>query len=56
MARSLTDEQFVTAILAETRWPDPELAVLNCGHPAPLLMAGGSCRPAGTPAPGLPLG
>ncbi|MDR0343702.1 MAG: SpoIIE family protein phosphatase, partial [Nocardiopsaceae bacterium] len=56
LARSLTDEQFVTAILAETRWPDPELTVLNCGHPAPLLMAGGWCRPAGTAAGGLPLG
>ena len=56
LARSLTDEQFVTAILAETRWPEPELTVLNCGHPAPLLIASGSCRPAGTAAAGLPLG
>lgn len=56
LARSLTDEQFVTALLAEIAWPAPEITLLNCGHPAPLLLAGGSCRPAGNAAAGLPLG
>lgn len=56
LAASLTDEQFVTALLAEIAWPAPELTLLNCGHPAPLLITGGSCRPAGNAAAGLPLG
>jgi serine phosphatase RsbU (regulator of sigma subunit) len=37
LARRLTGEQFVTAVLAEIVGDD-EIAILNCGHPPPLLM------------------
>ncbi|MFD0659967.1 PP2C family protein-serine/threonine phosphatase [Thermocatellispora tengchongensis] len=39
LARRLTGEQFVTAVLAEVVGDD-EIAVLNCGHPAPLVLRG----------------
>src|SRR5690606_38185267 len=37
LARRLTGEQFVTAVLAEVTHDD-EITILNCGHPAPLLL------------------
>ncbi|MCG5212350.1 PP2C family protein-serine/threonine phosphatase [Streptosporangium soli] len=37
LARRLSGEQFVTAVLAEILGED-EIAILNCGHPPPLLM------------------
>ncbi|GLW12113.1 membrane protein [Microtetraspora sp. NBRC 13810] len=39
LARRLTGEQFVTAILAEVVGEE-QIAILNCGHPAPLVLRG----------------
>ncbi|MEU7883343.1 PP2C family protein-serine/threonine phosphatase [Microbispora bryophytorum] len=36
LARHLSGEKFVTAILAEVH--DGEISLLNCGHPAPLVL------------------
>jgi len=56
----LVDDEFVTAVLAEFG-PDGTLTIVNCGHPAPLIVgsdgrhrlpAGGSTSPLGVgPAP-----
>jgi serine phosphatase RsbU (regulator of sigma subunit) len=56
LARHETDEEFVTAILAE--FPDDGLAMelLNCGHPPPLLLSGGTGKFLEPADPGLPLG
>ena len=40
VARSVGDEDFVTAVLVEER--GGTLTVVNCGHPAPLLLRRGS--------------
>ncbi|REE95610.1 PP2C family protein-serine/threonine phosphatase [Thermomonospora umbrina] len=37
LSRHLTSEQFVTAVLAEVG-PDDTITLMNCGHPAPLLI------------------
>ncbi|GGR20167.1 membrane protein [Streptomyces roseolus] len=58
MDRTLQDERFVTAVIAELR-PDRAMALLNYGHPAPLLIdSAGTVRSLepGTPAPPLGLG
>jgi serine phosphatase RsbU (regulator of sigma subunit) len=39
LARQLSDEQFVTAILAEVAAGETKMELLSCGHPAPLLLA-----------------
>ncbi|GAA0420864.1 PP2C family protein-serine/threonine phosphatase [Acrocarpospora corrugata] len=53
--RHLSGETFVTAIIAEVQ--DGEISLLNCGHPAPLLLRGdGRICPAEPPEEGLPLG
>ncbi|MER7503905.1 PP2C family protein-serine/threonine phosphatase [Nonomuraea pusilla] len=55
LARHLGGEKFVTAIVAEVH--DDEILLLNCGHPAPLLIsADGRAEPADPPEDGLPLG
>lgn len=55
LARHLSGETFVTAILAEAH--EEELALLNFGHPAPLLVsADGRIRAVDPPEEGLPLG
>jgi serine phosphatase RsbU (regulator of sigma subunit) len=56
LARQLTAEQFVTALLAEVSSDGSKIQLLSCGHPPPLLISGGTSRfiePAGT---SLPLG
>jgi len=40
LARQLSDEQFVTAILAEVSPDGSRIKLLSCGHPPPLLIAG----------------
>ncbi|WP_231618869.1 PP2C family protein-serine/threonine phosphatase [Nonomuraea sp. SBT364] len=55
LARHLSGEMFVTAILAEVH--EAEISLLNCGHPAPLLLGrGGRVTVAEPPQDGLPLG
>ncbi|MFF6888811.1 PP2C family protein-serine/threonine phosphatase [Streptomyces sp. NPDC012421] len=56
MNRSLDGERFVTAVVAEIR-EDRSVALLNYGHPAPLLVdADGTARFLTPPTRALPLG
>ena len=48
--------KFVTAIMAEVDGEGAEVRLLNCGHPAPLLVSGGLARLAEPVEAGLPLG
>ncbi|WP_042418125.1 PP2C family protein-serine/threonine phosphatase [Streptacidiphilus anmyonensis] len=52
------DESFVTAVVLDIPDHEPEVRMVNCGHPAPLLLSGNSARAldVGTPAPPLGLG
>ncbi len=54
VARNVGDEDFVTAALVEER--GGTLTIVNCGHPAPLLMRRGAVIPLEPPAPAPPLG
>jgi serine phosphatase RsbU (regulator of sigma subunit) len=49
-------ERFVTAIMAEIDQRGTEIRLLNCGHPAPLLVGGGLARLAEPLEAALPLG
>src|SRR4051812_4757848 len=54
VARSVGDEDFVTAALVEER--GGTLTIVNCGHPAPLLLRRGRVIPLDPPANAPPLG
>ena len=54
VARSVGDEDFVTAALVEER--GGTLTIVNCGHPPPLLLRRGEVIPLDPPAPAPPLG
>ncbi|NYT93753.1 PP2C family protein-serine/threonine phosphatase [Salinispora sp. H7-4] len=54
VARSGGDEDFVTAALVEER--GGTLTIVNCGHPAPLLLRRGAVIALEPPAPAPPLG
>jgi Stage II sporulation protein E (SpoIIE) len=54
VARSVGDEDFVTAALVEER--GGTLTIVNCGHPAPLLLRRGQVIALDPPAPAPPLG
>ncbi|MEV0425002.1 PP2C family protein-serine/threonine phosphatase [Micromonospora sp. NPDC050495] len=54
VARNVGDEDFVTAALVEER--GGTLTIVNCGHPAPLLLRQGEVIPLEPPAPAPPLG
>lgn len=54
VARSVSEEDFVTAVLLEER--GGILTIANCGHPAPLLLRGGKVSPLEPPATAPPLG
>ncbi len=54
VARSVGDEDFVTAALVEER--GGTLTVVNCGHPSPLLLRRGRVIPLDPPQPAPPLG
>ncbi len=54
VARSVGDEDFVTAALVEER--GGTLSIVNCGHPAPLLLRRGEVIPLEPPASAPPLG
>jgi hypothetical protein len=54
VARSVGDEDFVTAALAEER--GGTLTIVNCGHPSPLLLRRGEVIPLDPPTNAPPLG
>ncbi|MFC4109587.1 PP2C family protein-serine/threonine phosphatase [Micromonospora zhanjiangensis] len=54
VARSVGDEDFVTAALVEER--GGTLTIVNCGHPAPLLLRRGEVITLEPPATAPPLG
>ncbi len=54
VARSVGDEDFVTAVLVEER--GGTLTIVNCGHPPPLLLRRGEVITLEPPAPAPPLG
>jgi hypothetical protein len=54
VARSVGDEDFVTAALIEER--GGTLTIVNCGHPAPLLLRRGEVITLDPPANAPPLG
>lgn len=54
VARSVESEDFVTICLVEER--GGTLTVVNCGHPAPLLLRGGQVIPLDPPVTAPPLG
>jgi Stage II sporulation protein E (SpoIIE) len=54
VARSVGDEDFVTAALVEER--GGTLTIVNCGHPAPLLLRRGQVIALEPPATAPPLG
>lgn len=49
-------ESFVTAIVVEVFGDGDEVRLVNCGHPAPLLLHDGAARELPSPMPALPLG
>jgi hypothetical protein len=54
VARSVGDEDFVTAVLVEER--GGTLTIVNCGHPAPLLLRRGQVMSLDPSSPAPPLG
>ena len=56
LARELTDEQFVTAILAQASTDGSKVELLNRGHPPPLLVDRAGPRLVEAAEGGLPLG
>ena len=56
LARELTDEQFVTAILAQASADGSKVELLNRGHPPPLLVNHSGPRLVEAAEGGLPLG
>ncbi|WP_189169646.1 PP2C family protein-serine/threonine phosphatase [Pilimelia anulata] len=54
VARSVGDEDFVTAALVEER--GGTLTIVNCGHPPPLLLRRGRVITLDPPSPAPPLG
>jgi serine phosphatase RsbU (regulator of sigma subunit) len=56
LARELTDEQFVTAIVGQVSADGSKVELLNRGHPPPLLMDGTGPRLLEVAEGGLPLG
>lgn len=56
LARELTDEQFVTAIIAQVSEDGSKVELLNRGHPAPVLVDSPGPRLMESAEGGLPLG
>ncbi len=50
------EEEFVTAILAQLTGDRPDIEILNCGHPPPVLLHGPAARLLEPSGDGLPLG
>ena len=55
VTRAIGPEDFVTAVLVQVD-TDGNAIVVNCGHPAPLLVRGGRATELGPPEPAPPLG
>jgi serine phosphatase RsbU (regulator of sigma subunit) len=55
-ASDAIDEHFVTAVIAEISADGTRMDLINCGHPAPLLLGAGSPRPVAPDEHSLPLG
>ena len=55
VTRAIGPEDFVTAVLVQVD-TDGNAIVLNCGHPAPLLVRGGRATELDPPEPAPPLG
>ncbi|MFB8348068.1 PP2C family protein-serine/threonine phosphatase [Streptomyces niveus] len=49
-------ESFVTAVVVEVVGEGDEVRLVNCGHPAPLLLHEGTARELPSPKPALPIG
>lgn len=56
LARQAPGGQFVTAVMAEVPQDGQEAAILNCGHPAPLLLSRAGASFAEPPETDPPLG
>jgi serine phosphatase RsbU (regulator of sigma subunit) len=56
LARQAPSGKFVTAVMAEIPEDREEAVILNCGHPAPLLLHGAEASFAEPPEADLPLG
>jgi serine phosphatase RsbU (regulator of sigma subunit) len=56
LARELTDEQFVTAIVGQVSADGSKVELLNRGHPPPLLVDSAGPRLLEAAEGGLPLG
>ncbi len=56
LGRQLNAEQFVTALLVQVAPDGSKVQLLSCGHPPPLLIAGGMGAFVEPAVPGLPLG
>ena len=56
LGRQLTDEQFVTAIIAQVSGDGSKIELLNCGHPPPLLASESGTQLIESADGNLPLG
>ena len=56
LAHQAADGQFVTAIMAEVAAEGTDMRLLNCGHPAPLIISRGTGALAEPVEAALPLG
>jgi serine phosphatase RsbU (regulator of sigma subunit) len=56
LGRELTDEQFVTAVIAQVSADGSKVELLNRGHPPPVLIDGAGPRLMDSAEGGLPLG
>jgi hypothetical protein len=56
MRYQAAEQEFVTVVLAQLTPGRPVIEILNCGHPAPLLLQDGDLVPAEPPQAYLPLG
>ncbi len=56
LARQLSSQQFVTAVLAHVTADGSKIELLNCGHPPPLLVCDGESRLVEPGRTHLPLG
>jgi serine phosphatase RsbU (regulator of sigma subunit) len=56
LQRQATEEEFVTAILAQIASDGSVMELMNCGHPPPLLLSGAGAAFAEPRSVGLPFG